>query len=458
MNAKMKVYSILSLAVVAALFSALAFAPAAYAFDGRSGDRVVIGKDEVINDDLYLSGREIIVDGTINGDLLAAGEKVTVSGKVTGDLWAAGREVIVSGEVGDDLFAAAAVVTLESTANVVDDFFSAGASVESQPGSKVGGSLLIGAYQGLVAGNVTEDLLVGANRLRLESQIGRDARIAVDTTNTSANFQPYMFGPNMPAMPSVPTGLTFGPEAKVLGNLVYTSSVAVSIPSSVATQVQHLLPPADQQVRQEISVGARPHQDGATSILFNGLRRLIALLLVTAVLAWLIPVAITRPAAKLQSRPLPSFGIGLLGIVAVPFILFFALGVIILVAILFGALTLGELLGAVLGIGLPGLALVAGLFFLMLGYLPQAMVAFLGGRWFFQRVRPETAEKVIWPALLGALVLGLLMVVPVLGGLLEFVVVVAGLGALILLVWERSKKAPTASGVEVVATPPAVEG
>lgn len=458
MNGKRKVYAILSLAVIAVLFAALVITPTAYAYDGRTGNRVVIAKDEVINDDLYLGGDEVIVEGTINGDLMAAAERVVISGKVTGDLWVIGSEVIVNGEIGDDVFAAAAVVRLESNARVADDMFSAGAGVESSAGSQVGGSLMIGAFQGLVAGNVGEDLRSGTNRLRLEGQIGRDAMIYVDTASGDMpDYQPWRHGSDMPSMVELPVGLTFGSQAKVLGRLEYTSSLAISIPSTVAAQVQHLLPPADEQVKREINAG-HMHLNGTTSVLLSGLRRLIALLLVTAVLAWLIPTVITRPAAKLQARPWPSIGSGLLALVATPFILFFLLGVIILVAILFGALTLGELVGGVLGLGLPGLALVTGGFFLMLGYLPQAMVAYLGGRWFFRKVRPEAAEKVFWPVMVGALVLGLLMAVPVLGGMIEFVAVIAGLGAIILLVWESLKKAPkTSVAVEAIAPPPAAE-
>jgi hypothetical protein len=107
MKPSTKLFTVLSLLVL----TTLVFVPAALAFDGRSGDRIVIGKDEVINEDLYLGGTEIIVDGTINGDLMAAGQTITVNGKVTGDLYAAGNSVTVNGEVGDDLFAASAPKT-----------------------------------------------------------------------------------------------------------------------------------------------------------------------------------------------------------------------------------------------------------------------------------------------------------------------------------------------------------
>ncbi len=441
MNTKMKVYSILSLAVIFALFSALAFVPAAHAFDGRTGNRIVIGKGEVINDDLYLAADQILIEGTVNGDVMAAGEVVSVTGKITGDLWAAGRQVVINGEIGDDLFSAAAVVTLGSQAIIGDDVFSAGASVETQAGSQVGGSLFLGAFQGLVSGNVAEDWLAGANRLRLEGTINGDAKLTVDTSDQDPGVQRWMFGPKMPTMPLVPDGLTFGSEAQVVGTLEYTSSETVAIPSSVAADVQHQLPPADQQIKKEISQ-ERWYENGASSMIFNNVRRLIALLLVTALLAWLLPSVITQPSARLQSQPWKSLGVGLLGIIAIPMLLFFLLGMVLLVAILVGALTLGELLGVILGLGLPALALISTSYFVMLGYLPQAMVAYLAGRWFFQKVNPKTAEKVFWPALVGALALGLLIAIPILGWLLEAAVVLFGLGAILLLVYERMKKAP----------------
>jgi hypothetical protein len=378
----------------------------------------------------------VIVDGTINGDLLVGAETVIVNGVVTGDVWATGRSVTINGEVGDDLFAAAAAVTLGREAIVTDDVFSGAASVESMPGSQIGGALLIGAFQGLVSGSVDEDLLVGASRLRLEGSIGGDATIAVDNAETSYSPGPQMFGPDMPEMPSVPAGLTFGSEASVAGLLKYTTPVAISIPSSVSVQVQHEFPPTDAKIRSELS-----RQDGPTSTWLNELRRLVALLVVGLLITRLVPAWIVTPAGKIQARPWPSLGAGLLGIVIAPFILLAGLLAVVLVAVLMGALTLGDLLGATLAIGLPVLTLVGVLFLLALGYLPQAAVAYLGGRWILNRFRPEAAGNIYWALLVGLVILGILMALPVLGGLLEFVVVLLGLGAIVLLVWERRQQA-----------------
>jgi hypothetical protein len=440
MKRKTRIVTLLSLFVLALLV----FVPAASAYDGRGGEQVVIGKDEVINDDLFAGGNSVVVDGTINGDLFAAGQTVTINGKVTGNVIAAGSSVTVNGEVGHDVFAAGAAVTVGPDARIKYNAYTAGASVESQPNSQIGGSLFIGAGQGLVSGQIANDLLAGTGRLRLEGTVGRNAKIAVDASSTSPSLG-YTYGPNMPPVPSVRPGLTFGKEARVAGSLEYTSSKAVEGAAAVSSRVTHSLPPQDQELSRELA-----QRQSTSSYLFDALRRLIALLLIGLLIAWLAPRWVTAPAEKLLSRPLPSLGIGLVGLIAVPFGWLVALGVVIVVAVIFGLLSLGSLTGLTLLAGLPilGLAFVAVLFAVC--YLCQAIVAYLGGRWIVSRIRPEWNSKLYAPLLIGLFILGLLIAVPIVGGLLQFLVVLAGLGAIVLVVF-RGRPAPQAPA-EVPAT------
>ena len=148
-----------------------------------------------------------------------------------------------------------------------------------------------------------------------------------------------------------------------------------------------------------------------------------------------------------MSRPLPSLGIGLVSLIAAPFGWLVALGVVIVIAVLFGLLSLGSLTVLTLLAGFPalGLALVAILF--TLSYLCQAIVAYLGGRWIVSRIRPEWNNKLYAPLLIGLFILGLLIAVPVAGGLLQFLVVLAGLGAIILAVFQGRSASQTPAEV-----------
>lgn len=421
MKHKTRIFSLLILFVL----SMFIFVPVASAYDGRGGDKVVIGKDEVINDDLFVGGTEVIVDGTINGDLIAWGNTVVINGKVTGNVVAAGSSVTVNGEVGYDVIATGAVVTIGPEARIEHNAYTAGASVESQTGSQIGGSLLIGAGQGLVSGQISNDLLVGGSRLRLESKVGRNAKISVAPSTSAYSPSSYQYGPNTPSMPSVPAGLTFGSEAHVAGNLEYISSETIPAANSVAANVTHTLPPQDEQLSKELA-----QQNKTSSYLFDALRRLIALLLVGLLIAWLAPRWITGPAEKLLSRPLPSLGVGLVGLIAAPISWFVALGVVVLIAVVFGLLSLGSLTGLTLLTGLPALGLAFVTILFVLSYLCQAIVSYLGGRWILNRIRPGWNSKIYAPVLIGLFILGLVLAVPVAGGLLQFLVVIAGLGAI----------------------------
>ena len=72
----------------------------------------MIGKDEVINDDLFVGGATVTVDGTVNGDLITMGQTVVINGKVTGDVLTAGSVRHREPLDGPDVFAAGAAVTM----------------------------------------------------------------------------------------------------------------------------------------------------------------------------------------------------------------------------------------------------------------------------------------------------------------------------------------------------------
>jgi hypothetical protein len=128
-----------------------------------------------------------------------------------------------------------------------------------------------------------------------------------------------------------------------------------------------------------------------------------------------------------------------------------ALGVVIVVAVVFGLLSLGALTWLTLLAGLPILGVAAFAILFVGSYLCQAVVAYLGGRWIVGRIRLEwnspaaraASSKLYAPLLIGLFILGVLIAVPVAGGLLQFLGVLAGLGAIALVLFER-RPAPQA--------------
>src|SRR5262249_20370428 len=77
--------------VLAALFMAIPIAPVTMAFDGQTGEDILIAPGESVDDDLYLMGRSVTINGTIRGDLIVFAQILTINGQVEGNLMAAAQ-------------------------------------------------------------------------------------------------------------------------------------------------------------------------------------------------------------------------------------------------------------------------------------------------------------------------------------------------------------------------------
>src|SRR4030043_2030387 len=84
--------------LVAVLLTFFISAPV-LAADLRSEDTITVASGEVVDDDLYVAGNTIIIDGTVNGDLWAFGSTITVNGEIKGSIVAVGQTVSINGNV-----------------------------------------------------------------------------------------------------------------------------------------------------------------------------------------------------------------------------------------------------------------------------------------------------------------------------------------------------------------------
>lgn len=427
---------------------ALTFASPAYAFDGRGGDKVVVPASEVVNDDLYLSGNEIVVDGTINGDLVAFGATITINGTVNGDVIAAGQTVVINGEVADDARIAGSVLFIGENARIGSDLVSAAYSLEVRAGALIGQDALFAGGQALIAGEITRNLQVATAALELRGTVGGDVTAEVG----EAEGNPPMSFPMQSTVP-VPVinpGLTIDPAAHIGGDLQYTQTSELTFPSGiVAGEINRLIPQVEDSVAEHIPT---PSEKVATWALGMG-RSMVTLILIGLFLAWLFPNFMGAVNGTLQSKPLPSLGWG----VVTYAVFFFALLLVILVmvvgGIIFGALTLGGLSGTVIWLGI--LAIFAGIvgFVLVTSYVTKVLVGSVLGKWILKNTMPNLAENKYWPMIVGVIVLvfviGLLtfplVSIGFFGWLVNFAVILFGLGALWLWGRERFAKKPEVS-------------
>jgi cytoskeletal protein CcmA (bactofilin family) len=409
------------------LLAVLIIVPPVWAVESRSGDQVIVGPDEVVDDDLYATANQVVVEGTIRGDLVAFGQSITVDGTVEGDLIAAGQSVEIGGEVDDDARIAGQALLLSEGASVGDDLIAAAYSLENEPESDVGGTLWYAGYQALLAGSVGEDLAGAVNALTLGGEIGGDADVDVDGEEGGAASPAFLPVPQVP-IPAVEPGLTLTDSALIGGNLAYQSSTEAQI--DPGAQIEGDVVREERPVEEEEATRS-PLTEGV----LDALGSLVALVLVGLLLMWLAPGWIRRRAYTILDRPLASLGWGLLGLVA-----FFILGIVILLvtillAIVLGLLTLGSLVALIVVLGLLAeAALVLG-FWVSTGYLAQIVVGFVAGVLLLESVLPGRSSGRILPLVVGLIVYVILEAIPVLGSIVGLVVVLLGLGALLIWVW-----------------------
>lgn len=430
-------------ALVVALVVALLGATPVLAATQVSGDRVVIGKNEVIPDDLYVAANTIIVDGTIKGDLLAVGQNVTVNGTVEGDLMAAGQAVIVNGVVRDDARVASMAIQFGPNSQVGDDVVAGASSIEQQVGSVFGGDAYLGSSQALLAGTTRGRLQGGFAALELRGAVGGDMNVSVGGNNRTI-ITPWSPGLGI-STPAVRSGLTVDDSARIGGKLNYTAPQDGQIGSAA-------------QIANGISRTPAPATANTATAsyrwLIDPLRRYATLLLIGLVLVWLAPAWIGRLGSTVRNRPLPSAGWGVVGFIAAIATLALIPLVAILLMVLFGSLTLGGLAGITFVLGTAAFSAVLTGFGVLVSYLVQVIVSLMIGRWLLGLIEPRWAEGRVAPLAVGLALYVALRTIPVLGFLVALIVTLLGIGALWQWLMPRLRRStPVAMTAPVMPAP-----
>ena len=296
------------MAIGLALVMTLLFAGTALAAEVLGGEAYVLPRGEVVNDDLYVTGGEVIIDGTVEGDLVVTGGYVEVNGVVMGDLLAAGGAVVIAGSVQDDVRAAGGAVILSGS--VGDDFFAAagggwpGAAViplagvpgqgrnipqgmQISAGSTIGGDAYIAGGAGTIAGAIGGNLFVGMGNLTFAGRVAGDADLNAQS-------------------------LTVADGAVVQGELRFATESETAVPDGVSSSV------VEQSSNRETTV--TPTRSPIRGF-FQWLLRTVLVLAGYLLSGWLLwsfaQRQITTPVVVMTARPMEAGIIGLLVIVAV---------------------------------------------------------------------------------------------------------------------------------------------
>lgn len=201
------------------IFSALLFLVpmSAYAFSIKNGNFVNVDKTETIDGNLYAAGSTINVDGKVTGDIFCAGQNININGDVAGDVICAGQTVNINGNVGGNIRVAGNSVNINS--KVDRNAMVVGASVTTSNKTEIGWDMTVGAASANIDGKIGRDLYGGVASMVINGQIGKNIRLRIEK-----NIKSEQKGVNFNE-----SGLTITKNAKINGDLVYTSSVPANI-------------------------------------------------------------------------------------------------------------------------------------------------------------------------------------------------------------------------------------
>ncbi|MGI8658346.1 MAG: hypothetical protein ACR2K4_06205 [Candidatus Limnocylindria bacterium] len=336
---------------------------------------VALAQDSLLDGKLRVGDSiSVAADEAVDGDLYLIGGTVTMNGTVDGDLTVIGGQVTVNGTVSGDTLAAGGMVTLAGS---------------------IDGDLRTTGGQVTVSGDTGEDVLTAAGQAMITS-----------------------------------TGSIGGDLIVLGGDVQMDGSVDGSIEASGGAYNRTGTVGGTERV-----IVGRPDDDAPTAApVDNAIGHFVALLILGGLAIWLLPRAINSAEATLRTRPLLSLGGGLAAFVGYIVFVIVAILLIVLLAIIFGILSLESILAVAIVAGVLLIGVISFLFVMAVAFGGDIVVALA-----IARVAGRGGLGAPWRELtlfaIGAAVIVIATSLPIVGGIVKLAVVLFGLGALIIVAY-----------------------
>lgn len=332
---------------------------------------------------------EDISSSWTNSDLYIFEDKVTISNVVDGNAFVMGSEVTISGEIGGDLFVIADKLNID--------------------GGYIYSNLFALANEITVNG-VVYDIYAACDTFNLEAEgfIYRDMKITSSNVNLKGKVRrdAYISSSN----------ISFVEDAGTLiyGNLNYSSNSEIAIPEGIVT--------GEVKYTQEDAILEDTVGETILSYVIDLLQTLLLTFVVTLLLIWLTPKFVERVGKMSVAKSFVSLGIGFATPVAL---------------IIVSVLLLISSIGATI--------FLTGTFaFTILAIIGNTIASIFFGKLFTKVLKMEGNVKFVLFTLVSCLILWAVYLIPVVGGILSFIVTIFGIGTtLVNMVSRKEKKEET---------------
>jgi hypothetical protein len=340
--------------------------------------------------DQYAAGQNITVASPVAHDAFMVGGQVSLGAPVTGNAHLAGANINSGAAVSGSVYAIGFSIAI--TAPVTGTVTALGNSIAIRAPATVGGNVRLAGSTVTLAAPVAGSALLSGQAVSLDASVGGDLSFYGET-------------------------LSFGPNAKVTGNLLIRAPKPIEVPASVASP---------ERVKYEVLEHPDyPSQAGSTA---QGVVGSVWPAVWGTVVWWMFLfiagvsfiVLAPRLVGALQlasvSRPMRNFGLGVLSFAAaLGLVPVFAMTLVGIVLVPFALLYI---------VVLCGLGYVAGAYFIGLRLLGAFMPV-------------DGSARQVAVLAVSLIVAGLLGMVPVIGWLIGLALTVFGIGLFAVIVMDR---------------------
>jgi cytoskeletal protein CcmA (bactofilin family) len=333
-------------------------------------DRYIVGDEQTVTEDQYVTASSGQVEGVIDGDLTIFSGSLTITGKVTGSVtvFSVGSVTVAEGaSIAGSLRGSAG--TLHVAGTVGSDVFAGAASIVIDPTGVVGRDVLAFGGALTVRGDIGRDIRGRTMRTEISGDVGGDVDIATQ-------------------------GLDITSTASVGGDVLYRSPADADI---------------DDQAQISGTITRLPTRGNFIYGIILSLATVVSLLgfIVTGIAAlWALRASSSRAVGAVLRKPIRSLLVGLVTVIVFPAV------------VLVLAMTLVGLPLAAIGVLIGAIAFIIG---------PVPVVTALGNRVLLNR------GGLFGAFVVGAILWGVgIWLIPLVGGFVYLIGLIWGIGAWVM--------------------------
>jgi len=333
------------------------------------GEKFTLNKEQSLKEELFVTAEQIFIHGKVENEFIGLAKNLYIDGTINGDIIVAGRNQEFNGRGKNDLYMLGETIKLK--------------------GDIHGSATVFGKEITFSNASIDGNLRVGADNIVLKGIIGGKTILFGNELAVSGKFKDLVvYGKK----------ITLGNNTLIDGDFIYHFNEEISIPPGVEIKGQ---------VKWEKPVSAKLKKKTMRSK-FKKLFSFLSLLIPFLVMLTFTPNLLSQTVLLVGKKPLQCFGFGIILLILIP---------------VFTLIIFLTIVGVPLGLIITSL-------FLSLLYLARVFPAIFIGRKILNKM-PDRKSTWVLSTIIGIFILIILISIPRVGILLNFLFLFFGFGALI---------------------------